>query len=224
MSKRYYWGLVALLFHFSCTIPQTRISPPPPQIERIEGYASLRIESGDESARSKFSFLFQLPDRGRIDVSSFLGKTVYQIVIDNQTAFLLIPSKKVYWQGKEEEIVEKILGFRLNLDELISLMTGEWKVAEEKPWQRGWILEQDEGGRIQAGQRVELGFEVIEFFPNTSVVRLLTFEHPLNRGRLKILAINFNQPLKEGVFSRQFLNRYQKKSWAEIEEMLDEKN
>ncbi len=224
MPKRYVWGLVALLFLLSCTIPQVRISPPPAQIERIEGYASLKIESGQETARSKFSFLFQLPDRGRIDVSSFLGKTAYQIIINDRTAFLLIPSKRVYWQGEEEEIVEKILGFRLNFDELVSMMTGQWEEGEDKPWQRDWILEQDELGRIRAGQRRELGFEVQEFFQYTSVVRLLTFEHPPNKGRLKILAINFNQPLKEGVFSQEFLKRYEQKTWAEIEEMLNEKN
>lgn len=224
VPKRYLWGAAVLLCLICCTIPQVRISPPPDQIRRIEGYASLRIQSGQDSSRSKFSFLFQLPSRGRIDVSNFLGKTLYQILVNEQTAFLLIPSKKVYWQGDEEQIVERILGFRLNFDELLSLMTGQWDESEEEPWRRGWIFEKDEGGRIRAGQRGELGFEVQEFFRNTSVVRQVTFEHPLNHGRLKILAINFNQPLKAGVFSQQFLKRYAQKTWEEIEEILDGKN
>jgi len=56
------------------------------------------------------------------------------------------------------------------------------------------------------------------------VVRLLTFRHPLSSGRLKILTINFNQPIKRGVFSFEHLKKYEKKTWAEIEEMLNEKN
>lgn len=224
MPKRYVWGAAALLCLLCCTLPQVRITPPPAQIERIEGHASLRIQSGEDSTRSKFSFLFQLPHRGRIDVSNFLGKTLYQIIVDNQTAFLLIPSKRVFWQGNEEEIVERILWFRLNFDEIISLMTGQWDESEENAWRRGWILEKDEEGRIRAGQRGELGFEVQEFFQDTPVVRQVTFAHPLNRGRLKILAINFNQPLKGNVFSRQFLKTYVQKTWAEIEEILDGKN
>ncbi len=224
MPKRYFWGAAILLCLVGCTIPQVRISPLPDQIERIEGYASLRIQSGQDSSRSKFSFLFQLPHRGRIDVSNFLGKTLYQILVGDQTAFLIIPSKKVYWQGDEEQIVERILGFRLNLDELLSLMTGQWEESEVEPWRRGWVFEKDEWGRIRAGQRGELVFEVREFFQKTTVVREVTFEHPFNHGRLKILAINFNQPLKTGVFSQRFLEKYSQKSWEEIEAILDGKN
>lgn len=223
MPKRTLFGAAVLVCLICCTIPQVKISPPPDQIKRVEGYASLKIESGQESARSKFSFLFHLPGRGRIDVSNFLGKTLYQIIVDKQTAFLLIPSKKAYWKGDEEQIVERILGFRLSLDELLCLMTGQWDELEERPWRLAWILERDEEGKIRTGQRGELGFEVQEFFQDTSVVRQVAFEHPLNRGRLKILAINFNPPLKGGAFSRQFLKTYAQKTWEEIEEMLDGK-
>lgn len=224
MPRRYLWGAAVSLCLAGCTIPQVRISSLPAQIERIEGYASLRIKTEQDSVRSKFSFLFLLPRRGRIDVSNFLGRTLYQILVDEQTAFLIIPSKKVYWKGDEEQIVERFLGFRLNFDELLSLMTGQWDESEEKDWRRGWVFERDKEGRIQAGQRGELGFEVREFFQKTTYVREVSFEHSLSHGRLKILAIDFNQPLKAGVFSQRFLETYAQKSWEEIEDILDDKN
>lgn len=219
---------LGLIFFISCSLSRLNLPPLPSRIKRIEGYASLKVKGEERAARSKFSFLFQLPNQGRIDVSSVLGKTLYQIIIDRKNAFFLIPSKKVYWQGEEEEIIYRFLGFRLNLNELISLLSGQWsgegRDLEEGDWRKGWILDKDEQGRIIRGQREELGFEVKEFFKNTSVVRLLTFQHPLSNGRLKVLAINFNQPLKRGVFSLAFLKNYKPKTWAEIEDILNDKN
>ena len=107
-----------------------------------------------------------------------------------------------------------------------SIVVGRQERYDRKPdaWREGWILDKDEQGRIIRGQREELRFEVKEFFKNTSVVRLLTFKHPLNNGRLKVLAINFNQPLKRDVFSLAFLKNYKPKTWAEIEDILNDKN
>ncbi|MFP4081335.1 MAG: hypothetical protein ACLFVG_01110 [Candidatus Aminicenantes bacterium] len=219
-------SLLCVLFLLCCRIPSTRISPPPAQIEGMEGYASLKLKGEQGSTRSRFSFLFQFPGQARIDVSDVLGRTLYQIMIGDNQAFLFIPSKKVYWQGEEGDIIHRFLGFRLNFDELVSLLSGQW--GEEdfgiEDWKREWILQKDNQGRVVRGMRRDLGFEVIEFFPDTSVVRILDFHHPLTRGRLKVLSIGFNPPLKKGFFSYDFLRDYQRKSWAEIEDMLNEKN
>lgn len=220
------WCFLAFAFLIRCSLSQLRLPPLPSQIERIEGYASLRVKGEQGTTRSKFSFLFQLPSQGRIDVSNVLGKTLYQIIIDEREAFFLVPSKKVYWQGEEEEIIQRFLGFRLNFKELVNLISGQWNGAGrdfwKKNWHEGWILEKDPIGRIIRGQREDLGFEVREFFKNTSVVRFLTFQHPLSSGRLKILTINFNQPLKKEAFSQAFLKSYGRKTWAEIEEILND--
>lgn len=218
---------LVFVFLLSCSLSLVRL-PPPSQIERIEGYASLRIKGEQGTARSKFSFLFQLPNQGRIDVSNILGKILYQIIIDEREAFFLIPSKRVYWKGEEEEIIDRFLGFRLNLNELASLLSGQWSGAGmnfgEENWRKSWILEKDEQGRIIRGQRQDLWFEVKKYFKNTSVARLLTFQHPLSSGRLKIVTINFNQPLKKEAFSHEFLKNCERKTWAQIEEMLNDKN
>jgi hypothetical protein len=169
--------------------------------------------------------LFQLPHHGRIEVSNILGRTLYQIIVAEDKAAFIVPSKKVYWQGEEEEIIRYFLGFRLNLYEMINLLSGKWEseVMENESKER-WSFAKDESGRIQAGKRDEFRFEVQEFFAETPFARLLIFHHPLNDGRLKILRINLNRPLKKRAFSLSVLGRYERKSWAEIERILANEN
>lgn len=219
---------LVLFFLVYCRPYRIYLPPLPSEIERIEGYVSIKITEDQRSARSKFSFLFQFPHQGRIEVSNIFSKTLYQIIVDEDRAVFTLPSKKVYWQGEEEEIIDKVLGFRLNLYEMISLLCGKWGDKEldiegEKSMER-WSLEKDGKGRVTSGRRGELKFNVKEFLANTPFPRILTFEHPLSRGRLKILSINFNQPVKEGIFCLSFLENYERKSWAEIEKMLDDEN
>ena len=217
----------ALSWNTGCTIARVSIPPPPSHIESIEGYASLRIRNEQGTARSKFSFLFRLPHQGRIDVSHIMGRTLYQIIIQEKGAFLIIPSKKVYWQGEEEEIIDRFLGFALNMEELVSLLSGQWDDKRtsdvEEHWREEWTIERDEEGRITKGYRGELGFEVIDYFKNTSVIRILVFRHPLSEGRLKILNLKFNKPLRKKAFSLDFLENYEQKTWQEIEEILNER-
>ena len=98
--------LLAVVILTSCRLSPVIIPSPPSHIEKIEGFASLRMKSEEKEVRSRFSFLFQLPKQGRLDFSNLLGKTLYQIVIYESKAFLLIPAKKIYWQGGEEEIID----------------------------------------------------------------------------------------------------------------------
>ena len=180
--------------------------------------------TGDQgTARSKFSFVFQLPDRGRIDVSGALGRTLYRIFISEGDAYFVVPSKKVYWQGQEEEIIDKFMGFRLSLAEMINLLTGNWKQEDllQKEEMRNWVLEKDRKGRVISGQREDLLFEVKEFIGNTPFALRLVFEHPLSSGQVKVLRITLNQSIKENVFSKKFVEKYQPKTWAEIQELLE---
>lgn len=219
---------LAIFFLAYCRPSPVILLPLPSKIERIEGYASLRITGDQGSSRSKFSFLFQLPHQGRIEVSNILGRTLYQIIVAEEKAAFIVPSKKVYWQGEEEEIIRYFLGFRLNLYEMINLLSGKWEGEEigyeSEESKEIWSLAKDEKGRIMTGQRGEFRFEVKEFFADTPFARLLIFQHPLNRGRLKILRINLNRPLKKGTFSLSVLGRYERKSWAEIEKILANEN
>jgi len=205
-----------LIFLANCKPPHVLLSPFPPQIERIEGYASLKVTSGRELARSKFSFLLRLPGQGQIEVSDFLGRTIYRVIIDNGDAFFIVPSKRIFWRGREEEIINKFLGVRLELSEIVCLLTGRWRENLD-----GWAFDKDSLGRVKRGWRKDLTFEIKEFIERTSLSRFLVYKHPLNEGRLRIINIAFNKPFKEDVFSIDFLKRFEQKTWAEIMEMID---
>lgn len=206
-----------------CQRPSLSLSPLPPRIDRMEGHASLLISGDQGTTRSKFSFLFQMPDRGRIDVTGALGSVIYRIVIYEGKAYFILPSKKVYWQSREEEIIDKFMGFRLNLAEMINLLSGSWNDLEV--WRAedlgDWSFTRDQDGRIISGQRQDLWFEIEEFIGNTSFAQRLRFKHPLNSGQVKVLGLDLNRPIKPQVFSTKFIEKYQPKTWAEIQEMLN---
>lgn len=213
--------LMLMLMLWGCRPSRVLLSPLPSKLESIEGHASLRLYQGDDSARSKFSFVLRLPNRGFIEVSDFLGRSIYRIVIGPEGAYLVVPSKKVYWKGEEAEIIDKFLGFRLTLAEMISVISGEWE-GEKGKTLAGWHLEQDEAGRILSGKRGELIFSVEEFVEGTRFPRSLNFTHPENRGRLKILTMDFNRSTHLEVFSTAFLKTYQERTWPEIQALLND--
>ncbi|MBN1223386.1 MAG: hypothetical protein JXB23_09055 [Candidatus Aminicenantes bacterium] len=211
-----------LIIVSSCMPSKLLLTPIPPKIETMEGYASLRIKGEEGATRSKFSFLFSLPSRGKIEVSDFLGRSLNQIMINEEGAYFIVPSKKVFWQGSEEEIVYRFLGFRLNLKEMISLLNNEWEWGDEEEASRlvEWVFERDKQGRIVIGRRGELWFYVQEFIVNTSLARTITFRHPLHEGSIRILNIAFNRPVNQETFATTLLRHYQQKTWDEIEELL----
>ncbi len=143
-------------------------------------------------------------------------------MIVEEEAYFIVPSKKVYWQGPEEQIIDKFLGFRLNLSEMINLLSGKWKreKAEMEAAAQGWSLEKDRNGRIVSGQRGDLRFKITEFIDNTPFAHRLVFEHPLSSGELRVLSLGLNKPIGEKVFSQQFLERYMPTTWEEIQELI----
>jgi len=209
---------LVLMVAAACSPPRILLSPVPSSIEKIEGYARLKITDDLGSQHLKFSFILILPSVGKIDVSDFMGRTLYQIIISGENAYLTVPSKKVFWQGKEEEVINKFLGFNLNLAELVSLFSGHWPASPaEKTKLSSWELKKDKSGRIFFGQRGDLIFEVEEFIENTRIARSLIFKHPFNQGRLKFLKMDFNQPGLDPDFFTDFLKNYEKKTWEEIQ-------
>ena len=192
----------------------------PPQIESMEGYASLRYDGASGSAKTKFSFLFVSPDRGRIDASDFLGRAIYQIIITDNSAFFILPSKKVYWRATEQEIVFRFMGFHLSLEEMASLLSGRWPQEKGEGSRSEWILERDKQNRVVRGNRGDLRFYVEEFVADTAIARAVSFAHPLNDGHIKIRKIGFNQALNERAFTTGFIQRYEEKTWEEIQKLF----
>ena len=208
----------------SCLPARYSVPSVPSSIESIEGYGALRISGDQGSSKIRFSFLFFLPHRGRIESFDYIGRSLYYILIDKEKSFFVLPSKKVYWEGKVEEITSRSLGFSLNQYEMVSLLSGQWtgeQISLEARKALGeWHLERDGRGRIMSGEREEFRFEIQEYFADTPFARLLLFFHPWSKGQLKILKLNFNQAIRPVAFSQSFLERYVLKSWAEIEELL----
>jgi hypothetical protein len=211
---------VAILWLISCHPGTPRFSPLPPQVISIEGYASLRLTRGGETAKSRLSFIFVLPDRGRIEVYDPLGRTVSILFLGVEEAFLVLPSKRVYWQTGREEALGKLLSFDLSPKEITDILSGK---AEEM---NGWDLERDGQGRIVRGRRDSLRFEVRQFYGQGVLPQLLALSHDGERGSLKIIRLNFNQPLKSAAFELSFLQdkTYKPSTWAEIEKWLRDEN
>ena len=205
-----------------CLPTQVLLSPVPDRIDRMEGHASLSLTGEEGTTSSKFSFLFALPDQGHIEVREFIIGSLYQIVITKGKAYFVVPKKRVYWEGEEEEIIDKFLGFRLSLDEMISLFTGKWPVSRGEPDAvLSWQLERDSWGRILSGRRGDLRFQVERFIEDTALAHSFIFDHPASYGRLRFTRIDFNQPLNERAFSTAFQKRYERKTWEEIQELLN---
>lgn len=214
-------GLVLLMmWTLSCTPSRLAVSPIPPRVHALEGYASLRIAVSKEISRTKFSFVFSLPHRGHVTVSDFLGRTLYQILILPEKAYLVVPSKKIYWASLEEKIIEKFLGFPLTLEEAIRFLSGRWDRSSLPGSLKGWSFQRDEQGRVVSGQRGRLFFRIDEFVDDSSQVESLTYFHDHSRGRLKILQLRFNPEVRTGIFSADFVDRYSETTWEEIQKLL----
>jgi hypothetical protein len=214
----------SLLFLIQCLPSRVLFTPIPSEIKSVEGYASLRVYGEEGTARTKFSFIFLLPDQGNIEASNFLGQTIYRITISSEGAYLIIPSKKVYWKGHEEEIIYTFLGFKLNMREMISLLTGEWQelgLVQSNKHDQGWKFEKDQEGRIMSGWRDSLHFEIREFVEDSHLARILVFDNELTSGRVRLIKAAFNKTVKSETFSLGFLQNYQRKSWEEIQALID---
>lgn len=125
--------------------------------------------------------------------------------------------------GQEEEIIEKFMGFRLNLEEMINLLSGNWrgKDLERNAGLRNWVFEKDQKGRVVSGQRDSLRFKINAFIEDTSFASRFIFEHPSSKGQIKILSISLNRSINPMAFSKTFVDKYQPKTWAEIQDLLN---
>ena len=224
MIYRFAGLFVFLFFLFSACVPQkVFLVPSVDQVEEIEGFASLRVSTNQKTTRSRISFIFHLPDNGRIEVLDPLGQVHYQLYIVGDLAYFVVPAKKVYWQGPEEDIMDKLFGFHLSLLDVVGLMSGYWSIPGQEKKQEGkdsWTFLKNKKDWIQSGQRGEFKFTVEAFFGQTPWVQEVLFFHPHTEGRLKILDVNFNLPVSERIFETSFSLRYAKKTWEEIQEML----
>jgi hypothetical protein len=214
-------GLSLALSIVGCRTISPVLSPRPAEFQELEGYASLKITINQQTAKSKFSFTVGLPHQARLQVLDMLNRPIYELIVNEEVSYFILSSKRMYWQGTANEVFEKFLGFRLSLQEMAGLLSGGWGEGQrEEPILEGWVLEKDERGRVVSGEKQDFQFRVREFDAGSRVPRQLTFRSLQSEGRLSLLSIQFNKPLKSDHFSPAALKGFALVSWEEIERIL----
>lgn len=208
--------LLSVLTLFSCLPSRPVVSPLPPVVESVEGFASFRLAREGETAKSKLSFLLRLPGQGRVEVIDPLGRSASILFVDGEEAYLVLPGRRAYWKSNRENVMSKLLGFSLAVEDLVHILTGR---ADRLS---GWALEKDSRGRVFRGRCRDLSFEIRQFFEQSSLPLLLVLIRAEDRGSLRILRMSFNQPLKEKAFTYFFLDdkSFRPAEWSEVERWL----
>jgi len=212
-------GLVGLLAALSaCAGRVPVLVPPPGGVEAVEGFGSASMRGEEAVVKGKFAFLFRLPGLGRVEAVDPIGRTAFLMIFREDRAYFVVPGKKVYAEEAPEAMMERFLGISLSPAEAIRLLSGTWAGGGAGS---GWDVEQDERGRVARGGREGFAFTVREFFPGAGVPRDIGLSGPGASGRMKVIELGFNPPLREAAFDVSFLRGYALKTWAEILELPD---
>lgn len=211
--------LAALALAAACAAPPPRLVPPA-DVRAVEGYGSAVVESMDAIVRGRFAFRFERPPAGRIEAFDPLGRTLYVLVFRGERAWFVVPSKRVYWENAATEIMNRWLGFSLNPDDVVRLLSGRWEDAAGGAG--GWTFARDAEGRVAAGERGGLRFEIREFFAGAGAPRVVAFEDFAASGRLRVLEARFNPPARDAGADLSFLEKFSAVTWAELEALLED--
>ncbi len=218
--RRYGWAvsiLTALSF-LSCLPSRPSVAPLPPTVKSVEGYASLRLTRDGKTAKSRLSFVFVLPDRGRVEVIDPLGRTASLLFLTDDQAYLVLPKKRAYWRSERDEVMARLMGFSLSPEDLTHILTGQADRLVD------WALEKDELGRVVRGRFSDLRFEIRQFFEAGPLPQLLVISRNETRGSIRVLRLSFNQSLRADALRLFFLDdaSYRSASWEEVERWLGE--
>jgi hypothetical protein len=194
---------------------------PPPRVDSLEGYASLRYSGDAGSAKSRLSFQIVPPARGRVEVLDPLGRVALYFVLDGPRALLVVPREKVYCEAGSADVMERLVGFGMDARELSALLSGIW--PEPVPADEGagsWALERDGRGRVRAGRRDGAFFEVAEFFAGSPSPKRVDFGSERGSGRLTVLRLGYNRPLPNEAFESTPPAAHEPRSWEDVERLF----
>ncbi len=218
--RRYGWAVSILtaLSLLSCLPSRPSVAPLPATVKSVEGYASFRMTRDGKTAKSRLSFVFLVPDRGRVEVIDPLGRTASLLFLTDDQAYLVLPKKRAYWKSGRDEVMSRLLGFSLSPEDLTHLLTGQADRLAD------WALEKDDRGRVVRGRFSDLRFEIRQFFDVGPLPQLLVLSRDEIRGSIRILRLNFNQSLRADALRLFFLDdgSYRPASWEEVERWLGE--
>lgn len=220
--RRLVWtvSFLAAASLLSCIPKRPSVAPLPHVVQAMEGYASFRLSREGKAARSRLSFVFVLPDRGRVEIIDPLGRTASVLFLDGGQAYLVLPRRRAYWKAERDEVMTRLLGFALSPEEVTLILTGRIDRLED------WVLEKDGRGRIIRGGRAGLRFEVRLFFEPGPLPQLLVLSRNGTSGSLRVLRLSFNPPLRADPFRLFFLEdeAYKPATWEEVERWLGEES
>ena len=199
-------AVVFLVACAACVSGPPILSPPPADVATLDGFGSLSLRGAGGSLRGRFSFLLSPPDMGRVEVLDPFGRTRAVLIFREGTAAMILPSRRAYWSGPEEELMANFIGAGLSARDLAGLIGGRWTEAGESG-PAGWTLERDGEGRVRSGAKDGFRFEVEEFFAKTSVPRSVGISRAGDPGRLRVLQIRFNRPPRGDAFGLSELAR-----------------
>jgi hypothetical protein len=188
--------LAAVVIAASCRPSRLQFTPVPPEVDSIQGYGAVKIVRAGESGRTRFSFVLETGRRGKLEVLDALNRTAAEIFLAPKEAVLVLRGDKVYWRAAPEDVIERFIGVRLGLDDVTGLLRGR------PPAEAG------------------IDFEIRETFPGGSAPRRIEFTGITASGTITILALSFNIPAADSVFSLDFLAAFSARTWDEIERIL----
>ncbi len=212
--------LLAFLLAFSACAPPPPTLIPPAEVRSVEGYGSATVEGLEAAVRGRFAFRFAPDGRGRVEAFDPLGRTVYFIDFEANQAWFVLPAKKVYWENEPGEMMSRFLGFVLRPEEVLRLLAGRMDAASDAR-SAPWTVQRDLYGRVVAGERGTLRFEVREFFPGDGVPRTVVVSDLTAAARIKVLDLRFNAAGPASVTERLFLRTFSQVTWAEIARLLN---
>jgi len=215
-------AIILVITAAGCRLPQTSLAPIPPDWKAFEGYGSLKFLIRGETRGARFSFVIEPPGRGRITVVDAFNRALAEIFVEGNDGYFVLARDRVFWKAPPQDILEKFIGFGLNLEEMVWLLGGRWKQARAaaSPSFAAWELAEDGKGRTASGRRGEFSFEVIEYFKGSPVPRRVDFSSDLGRGKLSLLSVAFATAAVPDAFRLDFLKTCAAKSWEEIEKIF----
>ncbi|MDD8025252.1 MAG: hypothetical protein PHI34_01975 [Acidobacteriota bacterium] len=198
MKGRFAVGAAILLLAAACRTGRPILGPIPERIESIRGEASLRLARTGGAGRARLAFLLQPPGRASLEALDPLNRTIFRVMIEGETATLIVPSRRAYWTGARTEVLAAGLGFPLSVAEMAGMLCGRWASAAGPDAPVGWDLTRDGQGRIGGGRREGFSFRVDEFFPRRPIPRKIVFASADGSGALTVRGLSFNIPAGAG--------------------------
>jgi len=205
----------------SCAKRPPFLVPPASGVEAVAGFAAASVRGEAVDIKGKFAFVFRQSGLGRVEAFDPLGRTAYYMIFADETAYLVVPQRKVYAEDRPAAMVARFLGFALGPGEVLELLSGQWKERGGGP-PDAWTLRRDAQGRVVRGERDGLVFDVSEFFPGGGVPRTVVFSRPGTAGRVKVLSLEFNPMPRPEAFATTFLRTFVRKSLDDIQEIKDD--